>query len=136
MIESFSTSQEAMIEAVRTNRTSDTESYRALSGIEFKQTIPVLKDTDVYFDKHWRNFTNIIDCHVTSKGGTTEGVRPYDVLTLYKRCLPEGSTRLRLYSLAVDRARKKGRLPHDAALVIEEIKKSLKKAIKETPFQK
>ena len=27
-----------------------------LAGLEFKQNLPVLKDTDTNFDKHWRQF--------------------------------------------------------------------------------
>eukprot|EP00969_Alexandrium_andersonii_P207667 9174324-Alexandrium_andersonii.AAC.1 len=41
----------------------------ALAGIKFEQTMPVIKDSDPDFDKHWRNFQSIIDCHAFGRRG-------------------------------------------------------------------
>eukprot|EP00969_Alexandrium_andersonii_P160100 7073735-Alexandrium_andersonii.AAC.1 len=49
----------------------------ALAGIKLEQTMPVLKDTDPEFDRHWRNFQSIGDCHSFGR----RGVRPLDALT-------------------------------------------------------
>ncbi len=32
------------------------DKVNALAGLEFKQQLPVLKDSDTDFDKHWRRF--------------------------------------------------------------------------------
>ena len=102
------------------------------SGIEFKKTLPQIKDSDTDFKRHWDNFQNLIDCHSFGK----KVPRPYEVLMLLAGTFPANSVRLRIYNTQVDRARKKGRLPHDAAAVLEEIKQRLKQAIRETNFQR
>eukprot|EP00969_Alexandrium_andersonii_P272967 12065198-Alexandrium_andersonii.AAC.1 len=43
-----------------------------------------------------------------------KGVRPLDVLTVFKKTLPAGSIRLRTYETFIDRARRQGRLPLNA----------------------
>ena len=104
----------------------------ALSGLDFKQQLPVLKDQNTDYDKHWREFQSIIDCHAFGR----KTVRPYDILTVYKKCLPAGSIRLTHFTTMIDRARKKNRLPHEAKAVLEEIKNRLRTVIYETPYQR
>eukprot|EP00969_Alexandrium_andersonii_P016802 736348-Alexandrium_andersonii.AAC.1 len=60
--------------------------------------MPVIKDSDPDFDKHWRNFQPIIDCHSFGR----RGVRPLDALTVFKKTLPAGSIRLRTYETFID----------------------------------
>ena len=63
-----------------------------IAGLEFKQNLQVLKDPDTDFDRHYRHFQSIVDCHSVSRASV---ITPLEVLTLYKRCLPVGSTRER-----------------------------------------
>ena len=49
-----------------------TSKMTALSDLEFKQTLPVIKDTDLNLDNHLLEFQNQIDCHSFGK----RGVRP------------------------------------------------------------
>ena len=58
------------------------------------------------------------------------------MLTVFRKTLPVGSIRLRAYDTHVDRARRKGRLPDDAAAVLEELQVKLRRCIRETPDQK
>ena len=113
--------------ASKAGEAAKTERANALTGIEFKQQIPQLLDSNPDFDGHFRKFTSIIDCHAYQRGS----VRPMDVLTVYRRSLPENSVRLKMYETQVARAQRKGRLPHEAAAVMEEIKKKLAEAFKE-----
>ena len=69
------------------------------------------------FDKHYSTFQSIVDCHRWER----QGVRPYDVLVIFKRTLPDKSTRLREHNTIIDRARKKGMLPHRAADVLDDL---------------
>ena len=62
--------------------------------------------------------------------------KPYDVLELYRKCLPVGSVRLKIYETIIKRAQRKKMLPFKAEVVLEEVKTKLKKAIRETPYQK
>eukprot|EP00969_Alexandrium_andersonii_P365069 15465418-Alexandrium_andersonii.AAC.1 len=41
----------------------------ALAGIKFEQAMPVIKDSDPDFDKHWRNVQSVIDCHSFGRRG-------------------------------------------------------------------
>ena len=79
----------------------------ALAGIKFEQTLPVLKDNDPDFERHWHNAQSIIDCHAFGR----RGVRPLDVLVVFKRTLPAGSIRLRPYATFIDRAHRMGASP-------------------------
>ncbi len=44
-----------------------------LAGLEFKQTLPVIKDSDLDFDRHLREFRSIVDCYALNR---RKGVRP------------------------------------------------------------
>ena len=98
----------------------------ALVGIKFETHVPILKDSDPDFDEHWNNFQNLIDCHAWGR----KGVRPWDVLTIYRKALPANSTRLKIYDNHMRQARREDRIPHDAATVLEEIKERLRSCIK------
>ena len=142
----FQATQKAMAEALKTmsERVSDKDAsaekdrerefdkVNALVGVDMKLTIPVLKDSDTDFDRHWRQFQSILDCH--NYGRT--GVRPLDVLALYRKAFPAGSIRLQIYDNVQVRAQRQGRLPLQAKEVLEEIKTRIKAAIRETPFQR
>ena len=45
------------------NSKRGSEGRNALAGLEFKQSMPVLRDKDYDFDGHWRQFESILDCH-------------------------------------------------------------------------
>jgi hypothetical protein len=57
------------------------------------------------------------------------------MLELYKTCLASAGTRMRMYTTIHDKASLDGRLPHEAAAVLEEIKTRMKEDIRETKFQ-
>ena len=44
-----------------------------LAGLEFKQTLPVIKDSDLDLDRHLREFRGIVVCYALSR---KEGIRP------------------------------------------------------------
>ncbi len=69
------------------------EKVQALAGLKFDQTLPVLKDNDLDFEGHWLKLESILNCH----GVGRQGVRPIDVLTLYRKCLQQGGTRSRMF---------------------------------------
>ena len=104
----------------------------ALTGLKFDLQLPVLKDSDVDFARHWRNFKSIIDCHAYGR----KGVRPLDMLTVLRKTLPTGRVRLRTYDTLVDRARRMGKLPDEAAKVFDELQIKLRRCIRETQDQK
>ena len=56
-----------------------------LAGLEFKQTLPVIKDSDLDFERHLREFRGIVDCYAMNR---KEGIRPYDLLVVFRRTLP------------------------------------------------
>merc|ERR1712039_469663 len=96
--------------------------------------LPVIKDTDTDLDRHIREFQSILDCHTMGRGGG--GVRPYDALTVFRKTLAGGSTRLKVYDTVVRRARKLGRLPSDAKAVFDEVVVKLQRTIRETAMQR
>ena len=108
------------------------DKLNALTGLKFDLQLPVLKDSDVDFARHWRNFKSIIDCHAYGR----KGVRPLDMLTVLRKTLPTGSVRLRTYDTHVDRARRMGKLPDEAAKVFDELQVKLRRCIRETQDQK
>ena len=114
------------------DRAVATDRLNAIAGFEFKQSLPVIKDSDFDFERHVREFQSILDCHTFGR----RGIRPYDQLTVFRKTLPAGSVRLKVYDTAVKRARKAGKLPHDAKDVYEDIITKLRTVIKETPMQR
>ena len=109
-----------------------TERVHAISGLEVKQSLPVIKDTDPDLEKHIREFQSIMDCQAVGR----KGVRPYDVLLVFRKTLAPGSTRLKVYETEVRRALKAKRLPGDAKAVLDEILTKLRRVIRETAMQK
>ena len=107
------------------------EKCNALAGLKLEHTFPPFKDSDMNFDRHWRQFSYALDLHVIGR----TGLRPIDVMTAYRRCLPAGSIRLCIFDTCVNKAQKAKRLPGDATKVMEEIKVKLRHAIRETLMQ-
>ena len=58
-----------------------------------------------------------------------------DFLTIYRKCLPQGSVRARVYDTNLERAKKQGRIPDQAEAVTEEIRLKLRDLIKDTRFR-
>merc|ERR1712242_297076 len=102
------------------------------AGFKFEQSLPVIKDSDYDFERRVREFQSILDCHSFGR----RGIRPYDQLTLFRKTLPSGSVRLKVYDTAIKRARKAGKLPHEAREVYEGILIKLRGVIRETRMQK
>ena len=50
-----------------------------LAGLEFKQTLPVIKDSDLDFERHLREFRGIVDLYAMNR---KERIRPYDLLVV------------------------------------------------------
>ncbi len=74
-----------------------------LAGLEFKQTLPVIKDSDLDFDRRLREFRSIVDCYALNR---KEGIRPYDLLVVFRRMLAVASTRIKIYDNAIAQAQK------------------------------
>ena len=53
------------------------ENVYSIAGLEFKQNLPVIKDSDTDLGRHIREYQSILDFHTIGK----KGVRPYDMLT-------------------------------------------------------
>ena len=62
------------------------ENVHSIAGLEFKQNLPVIKDTDTDLDRHIREYQSILDCHTIGR----KGVRPYDMLTVFRKTLAPG----------------------------------------------
>ncbi len=69
-----------------------------LAGLEFKQARPIIKGSDLDLERHTRKFRAIIDRHALTRQA---GVRPYDILVVFRRTLAPGSTRLKVYETEV-----------------------------------
>ncbi len=52
-----------------------------LAGLEFKQTLPVMKDSDLYLERHLRDLRGIVDLYAMNR---KEGSRPYDLLVVFR----------------------------------------------------
>ena len=104
-----------------------------LAGLEFKQSLPVIKDGDLDWDKHVREFHSIMDCYAVQR---KNGVNPFDMLTIFQRTLPVGSTRRLIYETAIEKARNAHRLPHDARAVYDEILRKIGGSFRESELQK
>ncbi len=64
-----------------------------LAGLEFKQALPIIKDSDLDLQRRMREFRAIIDRRALARQA---GVRPYDILVVFKKTLAPGSTRLKV----------------------------------------
>ena len=103
------------------------------AGLEFKQSLPVIQDSDLDFDRHLQEFRGIVDCYSLTK---QQGVKPYDLLIVFKKTLAIGSTRLKVYETAMAVARKANRLPFQADVVYQEIIDKLRRTLRESKLQK
>ena len=105
----------------------------SIAGLEFKQQLPVISDSDLDFERHLRDFRSIVDCYALTKRA---GVRPYDLLVVFKRTLAAGSTRLKVYETAMAIATRANRLPFQAQAVYDEIIDKLRKSLRESKLQR
>ena len=122
--------------SIGSERRDDTDTVSLLSAYDYKQPLPKLKDNDSDFEKHWEEFLSILAVMSQSKRGKPSG---HDQLLIYRKCLPEGSIRLRFFDTWKGIAQRKGRLPEEADKVFEEIIARLKSgvgAIKEPKLTK
>ena len=55
----------------------------------------MIKDSELDFDRHLREFRSIVDCYALSR---KEGIRPYDLLVVFRRTIAVGSTRIKIYT--------------------------------------
>ncbi len=94
-----------------------TDKVNALAGLEFKQKLPAIKDSDKDLDAHLREFQSILYIHTFGR----RAVRPLDRLVVYKNTLQQGGVRAKIYEHEHRVATRKGRLPADAQQVFEEI---------------
>ena len=104
-----------------------------LAGLEFKQTLPMIKDSDLDFDRHLREFRSIVDCYALNR---KEGIRPYDLLVVFRRTLAAASTRIKIYDNAIAQAQKDNRLPHQAQAIYDEILVKMKSVLRESKLTK
>ena len=104
-----------------------------LAGLEYKQSLPVIKDSDLDFDKHLRDFKGIIDCYALTR---KDSVRPYDLLVVFKKTLAVGSTRMKIYENEIALAVRANRLPLQAQAVYDEILAKMKSVLRESKLQK
>ena len=113
------------------------ESYKdkgsALTGLEFKQQLPIIKDNDFDFEGHLREVQTVLDCHAYGRRG---GVRPIDQLTVFRKTLADGSTRRQVFDTMKKIAQDQGRLPYEAKEVYDEIIERLRGTIRETELQR
>ena len=93
------------------------DKLNAVSGLEFKQTLPILKDSETDFAKQWMNVQSILDGHSYGR----QSVRPIDTLTSFRKTLMPGSTRLLIYDIMSRRARCAGKLPLGAQEPMDKI---------------
>ena len=105
--------------ALRTSGSDDRyeDKVNAISGIDFKQKLPVIKDDDRDLDRHLREYEGVLSMHAYGR----RAVRAIDRLILYKKTFPDGSLRAKVYNAEHKRATRKGRLPLEAQKVFEEI---------------
>ena len=108
------------------------EKLQAITALDVKQPLPVIRDDDAALDKHNRDFDDVLQCY--EFGG--KRLRNIDRLQLYGRTFPAGSTRLKVYDNIIRRARTAKRLPQQAAEVLVEIRQELTTYIWETVLQK
>lgn len=104
-----------------------------LAGQEFKQSLPVIKDSDLGLERHLLDFRAIVDCYALTR---REGVRPYDLLVVFRRTLAAGSTRRKIYEKVVAKAIKDNRLPFQEQAVYDEVISKLRYTIREGKLQK
>lgn len=89
----------------------------------------MVKDSDLDFDKHMREFRSIVDCYALNKN---QGVRPYDLLVIFRRTLAPGSMRLKIYDNAIAQAQKDNHLPVQAQQIYDKIPVQIRSVLRES----
>ncbi len=102
------------------------------AGLDFKQQLPVVKDSDLDFDRHTHEFRSIVDCYALNK---KEGVRPYDLLVIFRKTLFPKGMRVKIYDTAIAQAQN-SRLPMQAQAVYDEILVKMKSVLREIMLTK
>ena len=80
------------------------ERISVLTGFDFKIELPKLTDNDPAFDEHWARYESLICTNSFNRGKIP---KPYDILELYRKCLPVGSVRLKIYETIIKRRQRK-----------------------------
>ena len=65
-----------------------------------------------------------------------EGIRPYELLVVFRRTLPANSTRLKIYDNVMCQAQKDKRLPHQAQAVYDAILHKMRDTLRESVITK
>ena len=120
----------------RTSKEEDDDRYidkvNALSGLEFKQKPPVIKDNDKNLNKHRMEFQSLLDMHAFGR----KAVRALDKLHVYRKTLEPGGIRLAIYDHEMRVAMRNGRLPAEAKTVFDEVIAKQRRRIRETDMEK
>ena len=74
-----------------------------------------------------------MDCYALNR---KEGIRPYDLLVVFRRTLAAASTRIKIYDNAIAQAQKDNRLPHQAQAIYDEILAKMKSVLRESKLTK
>ena len=100
--------------ALEAARSAEEDRYadkvNALAGLEFKQKLRVIKDSEKDLDAHLREFQSILDMHSFGR----RAIRPLDRLVVYKKTLQPEGIRWQIYEHEHRVATRKGRLPGEA----------------------
>ena len=103
-----------------------------LSGLELKHVLPTIFDDDANLDSHNTQFFDTIACYSFGE----DAPRDIDVLHLYGKTFPVGSTRRQVYENAMRRERRNKRIPEHSKKVLDELVVELETYIWETGLQK
>lgn len=101
----------------------------------FKQQLTVLKDSGPDMDRQIKEFQTMLGCHAFGR----KGVRPVGMLNLFRKTLPVGATRLKVYDTYLRKVWKGGLIglmPHDAQAVYEGVLAKLRTVVRETAMQR
>ena len=102
------------LKAGQEDKSKSDDRSNAIIGLKMDQTMPTLKDSDVDFENHWRQFTSIMDMHSFGK----RNVRRIDQLVAFGVSLQAGGTRRRIYDKAMKEAQHEKRLPEKAGVAM------------------
>ena len=79
----------------------------AAAGIDFKQTLPLIKDTDLDMDRRMRTFENVVDCLFTQ--ARRKPLPPYYRLQLLGHIFAAGSVRKEIWDTSLPAAPRRSR---------------------------
>ena len=86
----------------------------ALAGLDTK-SLPLLQDSDRDLESHVDYFNSILDCHAAARNRFAV-IKPYDRLIMFDKTLG-GGVRKQIFETQMTKARRQGRLPHEADAV-------------------